>query len=334
MSYQPSISAVIPTFNRAKQVQAALASVLAQTYPELEVIVVDDGSTDGTSEAIQEIIRSQGPSKKQIRYFFQPNQGPSAARNKGIEKSRGEWVAFLDSDDVWLPDKLELQVQAIRQFRDCCRACLTDATMVNNLGLDASTFRSFGRRCDQTVGIASDAVLSLAKGFCGFWISTLLVQADVVRHMGSFDPEIQCHEDRDFYFRLALSTPLAYIDKPLVRTDRSSSLAGSTCRPWDKWQVRLCASQLMYEKWLTLGAWLPADVRLIVEQNLRSVHSHWANWHLEHEQYHEAREATSRALRYEFTYKLAIKWMLARIAPTFARKVILGSGEDSAVHSR
>ena len=334
MSYRPFVSVVIPTFNRAQQVQGALMSVLAQTYPEFEAIVVDDGSTDGTGEAIQRLISQQADHGKPIRYFFQPNQGSSVARNKGIEQARGEWIAFLDSDDVWLPEKLELQVQALQQFKDKCGACFTDARMVNDLGMDASSFRTFGRRYDQAVGIASDALLSLAEAFCGFWLSTLLVRSDLVRQIDGFDPEIQGPEDRDFYFRLALVTPLAYIDKPLVRTDRSSSPPGSACRPWDRWHIRLRGHQLMYEKWLGLGTALPPEVRKIVERDLRSTHSHWTNWYLAHEQYNEARQAVSRALHYEFTSKLAIKWMITRLAPTFARKLMLKRGDDSAVHSR
>jgi glycosyltransferase involved in cell wall biosynthesis len=334
MSYTPFVSVVIPTYNRARQVETALKSVLAQTYSEFEALVVDDGSTDGTGEAVQRLITRQNGKEGQIRYFLQPNQGPSAARNKGIDEARGDWIAFLDSDDVWLPEKLELQMRAIRQFKGECGACFTDARMVNDLGMDASSFRCFGRHHDQTVGIASDAVLSLAKGFCGFWVSTLLARTDVVRQIDGFDPEIQCHEDHDFYFRLALVTPLAYIDKPLVRTDRSASPPGSTCRPWDKWHVRLSATQLMYEKWLGLGTASPPEARKIVERNLRSVHSHWTNWYLANEQYNEARQAVSRALHYGYTPNLAIKWTITRIAPTLGRKLMLTRGNDSAVHSR
>jgi len=334
MSYSPFISVVIPTYNRARQVQAALKSVLAQTYPKFEAIVVDDGSTDGTGEAIQRFIRQQSGSGKQTRYFFQPNQGSSVARNKGIEQARGDWVAFLDSDDVWLPEKLELQVRAIQQFKDECGACVTDARMVNDLGMDASSFRCFGRHYDQTVGIASDALVSNAKGFSGFWLSTLLVRADLVRYVDGFDVEIQGPEDRDFCFRLALVTSFAFIDKPLVRTDRSASPPGSTCRPWDKWNIRLRGHQLMYEKWLRLGTALSPDVRKIVQRELRCTHSHWTNWYLAHEQYNEARQAVSRALHYGFTPNLAIKWMMTRFVPTFARKVTFRRGADNAVHNR
>jgi len=334
MSYRPFISIVIPTFNRAQHVQAALKSVLAQTYPEFEVIVVDDGSADGTGEAIQELIRSQVTGGERIRYFFQPNQGSSVARNKGIEQARGEWIAFLDSDDVWLPEKLELQLQAIQQFKDSCGACFTDSQMVNDLGMNESSFRCFGRPCEQTVGIASEAMLSLARCFCGFWLSTLLVRTDLSRRIGGFDPEIQGPEDRDFYFRLALVTPLACIDRPLIRTDRSASPPGLNCRPWDKWHIRLRSHQRMYEKWLGLGPSLPPDVRRIVELDLRSVHSHWTNWYLAHQQYTKARQAASNALHYGFTLSLTVKWMMTRLVPSIARQFAHVRGNDDAVHSR
>ena len=334
MRNRPFVSVVIPTFNRAREVQAALISVLAQTYPAFEVIVVDDGSTDGTWEAIQQFIRRQNGKRKQIRHFFQPNQGPSVARSKGIEQARGEWIAFLDSDDVWLPDKLELQVQAIQQFKDECGACFTDAQMVNDLGLNVSSFRFFGRHYDQTVGIASDALLCIAKGFCGFWLSTLLVRSDLARRIHAFDPEIQVAEDRDFYFRLALVTSLVYIDKPLVRTDRSASPPGWTGRPWDKWHLRLRSHQCMYEKWLGRDTALPPEVRDIIELDLRLTHSHWTNWYLAHGEYKNAREAVSKALQYGFTFGLAAKWVMTRFVPSIARKVMLTRVTDNAVHSR
>lgn len=334
MISKPFISVVIPTFNRATQVRNALNSVLAQRYQEFEIIVVDDGSTDGTGDSIQEIIRLEGDGGKRIRYFFQPNQGSSVARNKGIEQARGEWIAFLDSDDVWLPEKLELQLQAIQQFKDECGACFTDSQMVNDLGMNDSSFRCFGRPCQQTVGIASEALLSLAQCFCGFWLSTLLVRTDLSRRIGGFDPEIQGPEDRDFYFRLALVTPLACIDRPLVRTDRSASTPGLDCRPWDKWHIRLRSHQYMYEKWLGLGAALPPEVRKTVELDLRLVHSHWTNWYLAHEQYANARHAVSNALHYGFTLSLTVKWMMTRFVPSIARQFTLVRGSDNAVHSR
>ena len=321
VSYRPFVSVVIPTFNRVQQVQAALKSVLAQTYPGFEVIVIDDGSTDGTREAIQRLISRQRGNAKQVHYFFQPNQGQSAARNKGIDEAGGEWVAFLDSDDVWLAEKLEWQVRALEQFEGKSYACITDARLVDNLGKDSTAFRESGKGWQETLGLDPEASATLAKYRDPFWVSTLLVRSDLVKQLGSFDTEIRYAEDHDFLFRLSLATTFCYVNKPMAQLDRSKSPQGSICRPWDRVEVRLRGSQAMLEKWLKLDSRLPQDVRRTIVKNLRHVHSAWANWYLEHERYEEAREAVSKAIKYELTSKLAIKWALTHFAPRFARRV-------------
>ena len=178
MSYRPFISVVIPTFNRARQVQAALKSVLAQTYPEFEAIVVDDGSTDGTGEALQQLISPQGGNGKQIRYFFQPNQGQSAARNKGIDEARGEWIAFLDSDDVWLPEKLEWQVRAIEQFQEQMLRLYNGRKAGRQPRDGHDSFPRERKTLRRNAGNDAEAVGSLVKSRDPFWVSTLLVRTD------------------------------------------------------------------------------------------------------------------------------------------------------------
>lgn len=321
MSHGPFISVVIPTFNRSRPVQAALRSVLAQTYPEFEVIVVDDGSEDGTGQALETLITQQGCNDRRVRYFFRPNQGQSAARNMGIEKARGELVAFLDSDDIWLPEKLEWQVRALEQFKDKCCACITDARLVDNLGMDTSAFRESRKPYEETLGIDFEAVRNLVKCRDPFWISTLLVRTDVVKQLGCFDNQLGYAEDHDFLFRLSLATSFCYVNKPLSVIDRSKSPEGSNCRPWDEVEVRLRGSQTMLEKWLKLDSKLPLDVLKTVTHSLRQLHSAWTNWYLEHERYEEARRAVRKAMTYEPTTKLAIKCTLTHVAPSFARRI-------------
>jgi glycosyltransferase involved in cell wall biosynthesis len=321
MSFRPLISVVIPTFNRAQQVELALKSVLAQTYPMFEVIVVDDGSADGTRERLQRTIDEQKADGKQIRYVFQPNQGQSTARNKGIDETRGEWIAFLDSDDVWLPEKLEWQVRAIDKFGSRCSACITDARLVDNLGIDTTVFHASGNHFEDKVGVFREAAKSLVNSREPFWVSTLMVRADVAKRVGWFDPQIRYAEDHDFLFRLSLATTFCYVNGPLVIIDRSKSPQGSICRPWDTVEVRLRGSQLMNEKWLKLDSSLPSGVRKAIVQNLRHVHSAWTNWHLENERFAEARQAATKAIEYKFTPNLAIKWALTRLAPKLARRV-------------
>jgi hypothetical protein len=321
MSDRPFVSVVIPTYNRVQQPINAIESILAQTYPNYEIVVVNDGSTDGSDEAIQQFIRERTAARHQIRYVDQPNQGASTARNTGVERARGEYIAFLDSDDVWLPTKLETQIRALKELNNECAACFTDARLLNSSGMDISSFRAHGRHYDQTIGIDRKASISLASSFSGFWVSTLLVQADLLRKVGGFDPDISFAEDRDLHFRLSLVTPIAVVNEQLIRMDRSPSPAGSTCRSWDNVEVQFRDQQRILERWLSMEPPLPPDVHRVVVRGLRCQHSHWTNWYLENARYDEARQAVSRAMKYELTPALTVKWALTWLAPALARRV-------------
>jgi glycosyltransferase involved in cell wall biosynthesis len=320
-SHNPLVSVVIPTYNRAPQTISAVASVLAQTYPHFEVIVVDDGSTDASREAIRKFISQGANGSHQILFLSQPNQGASIARNSGIAKARGEYIAFLDSDDVWLPEKLHWQLQALEQLKDECGACVTDARLVNRTGMDISSFQSHGRPFEQTIGVDRNATISIAKSFCGFWMSSLLARADRIRAIGGFSSDISFVEDRDLHFRLSLVTSIAYVNKQLIVVDRNPSPPGSTCRPWDKAEVQFLQQQHMLEEWLKMDGVLPPQVRKTVERNLGALHSHRANWYLENALYPEARCAVSKAVKYKITLGTTVKFALTWLAPALARRI-------------
>lgn len=321
MGQKPYFSVVIPAYNRAQLTVTAVKSVLAQTYPDFEVIVVDDGSTDGTRDALEQCMH-QGCTSG-TRYFYQPNHGQSVARNRGISEAKGDWIAFLDTDDVWFPEKLEWQARAIEQFKDDCGACCTDARLVmDNEGTETTAFRAGGRHYEQTLGIVPDERRLLAKAFGGSWTQTLAARADLVRQIGGFDPNQHFAEDYDFLFRLSLLTSYCYVNLPLAQIDRSNSPGSAAVRLWEKTEVRLQSRQYMYEKWLRLGTELPPDVRAAVIQNLRAIHSMWANWYLQNGKYAQAHEALSRAVRCGVTPNLVIKWILTRVAPGIARRLV------------
>src|SRR5208337_2370324 len=109
---------------------------------------------------------------------------------------------------VWFPEKLEWQVRAIEQFKSKCDACITDARLVDNLGMDTTAFRRSGKRYEETLGIDPEASATLVKYRDPFWVSTLLVRTDVVKQVGWFDPDIKYAEDHDFFFRLSLATSI------------------------------------------------------------------------------------------------------------------------------
>lgn len=323
MSKDPFISAIIPTFNRARQVHSALGSVLAQTYTNFEVIVVDDGSTDETEKVVASLIENQSRSGIQVRYVHQHNQGQSAARNRGIEKAGGEWIAFLDSDDLWLPRKLERQVEALRRFEGESWACITDARFVNDLGMDTTCFRKGTRNYEDKVGLDYEAAQSLANIRDPFCVSTLLVHAEVAKRVGWFDSGFKYAEDHDFLLRLSLATPICYVNSLLCTIDQSKSPERSICRPWDDLEVRLQGWQSVLEKWLNMNRQLPPDVRKMVVHNLRCVHSAWTNWHLEQGKYESAAGSMREALGYEVSARLLTKWMMMYLAPSLTRKIAL-----------
>ena len=131
-----TISALIPTYNRRTQVIEAIDSVLAQTVPVDEVIVVDDGSSDGTADAIRERFGSR------VVLLEQQNAGVAAARNRGIAKAQGEWIALLDSDDTWMPKKIERQKAVIEALGDGFGVCFTDCVFSGDPSLTRSVFEA------------------------------------------------------------------------------------------------------------------------------------------------------------------------------------------------
>lgn len=197
---RPLVTAVIPAYNAERYLAAAISSVLAQTYPHVELVVVDDGSMDGTG-AIAEGFPG-------VRYVRQPNRGVSVARNRGAELGRGEYVAFLDADDEWLPKKLEVQV----------------SRMATNPGAVASftaTIYADERQGGESVlpcRVEPDMVTGLLLHSCIVGPpSAVLVRRDVFMRLGGFDPALSQCADWDMWIRLAEAGPLDVVDIPLVR---------------------------------------------------------------------------------------------------------------------
>ena len=206
----PKISVVIPTFNRADLVTGAVESVLAQTEPNIEVIVVDDGSTDDTREKL-------GTFGDRIIAIRQENIGVSSARNRGIRAARGEWVAFLDSDDRWQPRKLESQLQCLQKIEAgvCFTRCAAD---------DGELIRDI-----DGLAVVKDGVFCLLQnpldlvGRKGWHpaLPSMLVRKDLLMQAGMFDESLFAAEDTHLVYRLAFMTRFAYVDEPLAVVART-----------------------------------------------------------------------------------------------------------------
>jgi glycosyltransferase involved in cell wall biosynthesis len=318
----PKVSVIIPTYNRAVDVRKAIESVLAQTFSGLEVIVVDDGSSDDTGKILGEVFGDR------IRYYAQANRGVSVARNKGIAEARGDWIAFLDSDDLWESEKLEWQFKALERFGPACGACYTDVRLFNNpetrtlFQMAEASYRHEG-----TMGVNTDALRLLVRpGGAGMVVclSSFLARADVVRRAEGFDPNLLYSQDSEFMFRLAMLTSFCFVNRPLVWFDRSPPEIRhvGVSADWNKLEFFLQDSQLRLEGILRLGEELPKKIRKLVREQLGSVHSGWANWYLETGQYGKAREAVSSAARLNLTFNVAVKWLLTWMSPQLALRTV------------
>lgn len=318
----PKVSVVIPTYNRAGKVGDAIDSALSQTFPDLEVIVVDDGSSDDTGTVLREAYGDR------IRYFAQTNQGASAARNKGLEEARGEWIAFLDSDDRWEKVKLESQFEALKRFGSRCGVCYTDVRFMNHP--ETRTMLEMGQdsyRHDDDMGINEEAQrIVLSPGGAGMVVcpSSVIARADVVAQAGSFDTNLKFGEDSEFIFRLALHTKFCYVNRPLVLFDRSPDEERhlGTSAEWNKKEFVLRQTQLRFEKLLSLKEKVPVEVKQLIHTGLGAAHSGLANCHLQAGAYSEARREASQAVRASFRFNLVLKWMLTWISPRLALRAV------------
>jgi glycosyltransferase involved in cell wall biosynthesis len=318
----PKVSVVIPTYNRLAQVRKCIESVLAQTVTDLEVIVVDDGSSDDTGKVLEGIYGDR------IRYYFQTNQGVSVARNKGIAEARGEWIAFLDSDDLWEREKLDWQLKALERFGPQCGACYTDVRLLNNPET-RTIFQMAEEVCrhEEMMGVNTDVLTRLVRpGGAGMLvcISSLIARADAVRKTGGFDLKLGFYADSEFMFRLAMLTGFCYVSRPLVRFDRSPGQGRhlGASKEWDKLEFILHESRVRLEGFLRLNGGVPARVHKVIRETLGSVHSGLANCYLEAGQYGKAREAVSRALRLDPTFNFAVKWLLTWLSPQLALRTV------------
>jgi glycosyltransferase involved in cell wall biosynthesis len=318
----PKISVVIPTYNRAAKVRPTIESVLAQTFLDLEVIVVDDGSSDDTGKVLAEVFGDR------IRYYAQTNQGVSIARNRGIAEARGEWIAFLDSDDLWEPNKLELQLKALEEFSAHCSACYTDVRLLNHPET-RTLFQMADGVCPhrETVGVNTNVLDVLVRpggGGMVVCISSLVARADAVRRVGGFDPTLGFYADSEFMFRLALLTGFCFVNQVLVRFDRSPAETRhvGASKEWDRLEFMLQESRVRLEKFMRIDKDLPAGVRKLIREHLGSVHSGLANCHLEAGEYEKARESLSLAVHLHLTFNIVVKWLLSWVSPQLALRTV------------
>lgn len=202
MSKNPKVSVVIPAYNAVRFVNATIDSVLSQTLQDFEILAVDDGSTDNTKE----ILETYGD---KIRYLPKKNGGVSSARNFGIENAKGKYIAFLDADDVWMPEKLEKQVSLMETNEElglCYAATQKVDEELNYLSsIPANAYE------DYTESLLLN--LNIVAGSC----SSAMVRREILAQTDGFDSRFTTYADWEFWLRLSLLTKFAPINEELVK---------------------------------------------------------------------------------------------------------------------
>src|SRR5882724_1495319 len=241
---QPLVSVVVPTYNRLQYLPAAVSSVLGQTFGQWELIIADDGSDEETLAYLQTL--EQLTRVKVLRLSHSGN--PASARNAALREARGEYVAFLDSDDTWMPTKLEVQLAALRAAPDC-HWSYTDHVRINEAGQSINSQRDPNRTLP-----GGDIVEPLLRLRAGTPTPTIMAERQLIERAGGFDEQQRLHEDYDLWLRLALLSKVLVLKEPLAcvrRHDEHFSSGGvrsyeARLRVFEKMHGRLTQLRLQF----------------------------------------------------------------------------------------
>jgi len=192
----PFISVIVPTYNRLELLKLTLDSVRKQTFRDFEIVVVDDGSTDGTWEWLED--------QADLRALRQPNSGIATSRNNGAAAARGRWFAFLDHDDLWAPEKLQIQADFIRDNPEVALVAARHVRLGNRYS-----------RPERPTWIKGDL---LVKVFSESFIhtSSVVIKREVFDKIGGFPAQYRFADEFDVWLRIARDYPIAFVDQPLV----------------------------------------------------------------------------------------------------------------------
>jgi glycosyltransferase involved in cell wall biosynthesis len=275
-----TVSVVIPCFNAAPYVVAAVQSALTQQAADVEVIVVDDGSSDGSADRVA----AQCPSARVLR---QPNAGVAAARNRGMQAATGEWIAFLDADDIWLPGKLDAQLSALEQQPDAQMAYTAwyvwPSTIPEPSAEDIEALQRAGTDhpdTGPTGWIYGPLLLD-----CEVWTSTVIGRRSLFQQIGYFDASLRIGEDYDLWLRASRVTPILRVPKKLALY-RMHTASITRSAPAQNWRALVVSRAV--EQW---GYQCPHGSRANSRDVARVLARSWRH----HAEAHLARGATATA---------------------------------------
>ncbi len=313
LTTMPLVSVIIPCYNAQRYIGATIASVLAQKDIALEIIVVDDGSRDDSVA----LVRKGFPA---VRIVEQANAGVAAARNTGIAAARGEWIAFIDADDIWLPGKLAAQLAQLAALPEC-RMCYT-AWKVWPSDVPQPAQDYLARLQDEAMDTAR---WSGASGWiypqllldCVVWTSTVLMKRTLLAELNGFDTSLRLGEDYDLWLRASRITPIVRVARPYALY-RMHPASITRATPAENYRARVIGQ--------ALGRWGldSPDGRTgnagAVRRMLAKSWSDFAGAHLEARNLGQARRAAFAALRTDPAHvpgwKVLVKTGLKALSPS------------------
>ncbi len=230
-----SVSCVVPVFNRAATIRRAVESVLAQDYRPLELIVVDDGSTDATPEILVTLEEEACKRAIPLRRIRQENRGVSAARNTGIRLARGAWIALLDSDDAWAPTKLTRQMALHAECPNLALSQTREIWIRNGVRVNPPA------RFEKGEG----NLFPLCVDHCAISPSSVLIRRDLFEEVGFFDEDYPACEDYEFWLRLSAHWEVGLVREPLmIRYGGHADQLSSTVEALDRYRIRALVKTL------------------------------------------------------------------------------------------
>jgi glycosyltransferase involved in cell wall biosynthesis len=290
----PTVSVVIPTYNSAAFLRGAIQSVLSQTYSDFEVIVVDDGSTDNT----ESVAHSFGD---RVSYVKQENKGAGAARNHGIKRSQGKYVAFLDSDDLWLPGKLTEQIPLLDR-ESKIGLVYSDWAVVPEQG---EAEPSYLRNRPAASGHVFDELIQ-----CGFILTSgTVVRRSCLDDVGYFDETLSIAQDYDLWLRICYRWKVALVNKPLViKRNRDGNLSSNLPKTGAE---RI----LLFEKVLQKFSDIAPRSRCLVRRQLALNYWDMGYHYFERMSLKEARKNFMSSLSHDWTNGRALGYLAASYLP-------------------
>ncbi|MBA7548094.1 Undecaprenyl-phosphate 4-deoxy-4-formamido-L-arabinose transferase [subsurface metagenome] len=254
MNKKPTVSVIIPTYNRAHLIGRAINSVLNQTYQDFEIIVIDDGSTDKTKEVVKNFQKQD----KRIRYiWYEKNKGGSAARNIGIRDAKCEYIAFLDSDDEWMPKKIEKQVNFFVK-------CSKSVGVIYCLYYSQEDSFEYIEKVNSSNMRHGNVYNSLLNGWCPSSTSFFILKTQVFKKSGLFDESLSSFQDYDLWIRIAQYYEFEFVEEYLaIKHNHGGSQIAKDLKP------RLKGLYLFLKKW---GDIIKKEAGVDVFNNIQRIH--------------------------------------------------------------